>query len=161
METEKVQMKMKSSDEIRILLIGKTGVGKNAAANTIMQEKMFISELSSSSVTKECDKARGIVDQHKVAIIDTPGLFDTKEENTVIEAKIKLCISLSAPGPHVFIVVVQLGRFTAEEKNTVEQIQKIFGEQASKYTMVLFTHGDKLKLDRKASMSLLKTVLIC
>uniref|UniRef100_A0A8C2G1S9 AIG1-type G domain-containing protein n=1 Tax=Cyprinus carpio TaxID=7962 RepID=A0A8C2G1S9_CYPCA len=138
-------MKMKSSDEIRIVLIGKTGVGKSAAANTIMRENKFISELSSSSVTKECDKARGIVDQHKVAIIDTPGLFDTKEEKTVIEAKIKLCISLSAPGPHVFIMVVQLGRFTAEEKKTVEQIQKIFGEQASKYTMVLFTHGDKLK----------------
>lgn len=80
METEKVQVKMKSSDEIRIVLIGKTGVGKSAAANTIMQEKKFISELSSSSVTKECDKARGTVDQHKVAIIDTPGLFDTKEE---------------------------------------------------------------------------------
>lgn len=68
----------------------------------------------------------------------------------MIEAKIKLCISLSAPGPHVFIMVVQLGRFTAEEKKTVEQIQKIFGEQASKYTMVLFTHGDKLKRGQKS-----------
>ncbi|XP_016319604.1 GTPase IMAP family member 4-like isoform X4 [Sinocyclocheilus anshuiensis] len=150
METEKVQMNLKSSDEIRIVLIGKTGVGKTAAANTILGENKFNSELSSSSVTKECDKARRNVNQHKVAVIDTPGLFDTKEENTVIDAKIKLCISLSAPGPHVFLVVVQLGRFTAEEKNTVEQIQKIFGEQASKYTMVLFTHGDKLKRGQKS-----------
>uniref|UniRef100_A0A671KR94 AIG1-type G domain-containing protein n=1 Tax=Sinocyclocheilus anshuiensis TaxID=1608454 RepID=A0A671KR94_9TELE len=143
-------MNLKSSDEIRIVLIGKTGVGKTAAANTILGENKFNSELSSSSVTKECDKARRNVNQHKVAVIDTPGLFDTKEENTVIDAKIKLCISLSAPGPHVFLVVVQLGRFTAEEKNTVEQIQKIFGEQASKYTMVLFTHGDKLKRGQKS-----------
>ncbi|XP_050988108.1 GTPase IMAP family member 7 [Labeo rohita] len=143
-------MNQESNDEIRIVLIGKTGVGKSAAANTILGENMFTSELSSSSVTKACDKARGNVNGRKMAVVDTPGLFDTTEEQTVIEAKIKLCISLSAPGPHVFLVVVQLGRFTAEEKNTVEQIQKIFGDPASKYTMVLFTHGDKLKRGQKS-----------
>ncbi|XP_016319858.1 GTPase IMAP family member 4-like [Sinocyclocheilus anshuiensis] len=143
-------MNLKSNDEKRIVLIGKTGVGKSAAANTILGENKFISELSSSSVTKKCHKAKGNVNGQKVAVIDTPGLFDTKEEQIVIEAKIKLCISLSAPGPHVFLVVVQLGRFTAEEKNTVEQIQKIFGEQASKYTMVLFTNGDRLRRGKKS-----------
>lgn len=69
-------------------------------------------------MTTDCDKAKGNVNGLSVAIIDTPGLFDTKEDKAVTQANIKLCISLSAPGPHVFLVVVQLGRFTAEEKNS-------------------------------------------
>ncbi|XDV11436.1 hypothetical protein PO909_000377 [Leuciscus waleckii] len=125
--------------DLRIVLLGVSGAGKSPTANAILGREAF-----KESRTRESEIQRGRVEDRNISIIDTPGFFNPQLTDEELQKQMMKSLYLSAPVPHVFLLIINLETCREEQRNVVEQIQENFGAQAMRFTMVLFIGRDKI-----------------
>ncbi|KAM3590803.1 uncharacterized protein V6R79_016830 [Siganus canaliculatus] len=145
---------METSTKKRIVLLGKTGVGKSSLANTIFGEQLFPINHTPNSGTIQCQAKT----RKNITLIDTPGLFDTEVSEEKLKPEIVRCITECSPGPHAFLIVLKVEKFTKQEQDVIDKILQCFSEEALKYAIIVFTHGDQLQEGMKIEEFVAKNV---
>ncbi|KAL2092638.1 hypothetical protein ACEWY4_012436 [Coilia grayii] len=129
---------------MRIVLLGYRGGGKSSSGNTILGRQEF----GTSGRTAECVKREGETAGRHVTLVEAPGWWKnlTVEETPERDKQeIVLSVSMSPPGPHALLLVINVNEsFTGKHRRAVQEHLELLGERVWSHTIVLFTRGECL-----------------
>ncbi|XP_028288185.1 GTPase IMAP family member 7-like [Parambassis ranga] len=130
---------------LNLVLLGMAGTGKSASGNTILRSRHFASRPSSSSVTTECQAQTAEVGGRPVRVIDTPDIFDDDMKTSDRNKHVSKCRQLCGSDPCVYILVLHVSRFTDGERDILKKLERAFGKEVMRRTVLLFTRGNDLE----------------
>ncbi|KAM9482748.1 uncharacterized protein Hap1MRO34_007839 [Clarias gariepinus] len=137
-----------SSDDLRLVLLGRTGSGKSVAGNAILGRDEFKlrRDDATGATTQSCVKGTTVIGQKQVSVVDTPDLFLSSCSPENMATHLSSCMDLCAPGPHAFLLCVPVTLPGRSNLHDLGSLRNSFGSEAIlRHTLVLFTHSDMLK----------------
>ncbi|XP_029996053.1 GTPase IMAP family member 8-like [Sphaeramia orbicularis] len=136
---------------LRMVLIGRKESGKSMAGNRILFEdvfgpnwmkKEFLDQTGISTAVKHHNDIGGL----NITVVEAPGWDKNMIETGWLKSEVLHSVSMCAPGPHAFLLVVPISKaFTERDLTAVEELLEPFGETVWRHCLVLFTWGDWLK----------------
>ena len=124
---------------LRIILIGLTGVGKSRLGNKLSGKKEFLESDGPDSCTKKIQK---VLNQFKVEIIDSQGLSDTNNEDKEAITSIFNEIKENKPNVLAYVQKSSDKRFGDSSKKAIEKICKMFDTKSVwNHFIIIFTYA--------------------
>lgn len=128
--------------EMRLILVGNMGCGKTATANTLLTEG---SSTSTPEPSRRNEVRHAMSEGRRLKIVETPRWYWSGTHiDTSVQRETERALSLLAPGPHAFLILVPVGQFTQMDGRIPSELERVFGRGALQHTLVLLTCGDYL-----------------
>ncbi|XP_063064204.1 nuclear GTPase SLIP-GC-like [Engraulis encrasicolus] len=127
---------MAATQNLRLVLLGEDQKENARVGNFIVRRDAFQTDAVVSE-RQVCERVTDLVGSRQVIVINPPDLF--RAEKTLLTARKKECMDLSAPGPHAFILVLRPENFLEEGRCKVESVLGELSNDALKYTILVTT----------------------
>ena len=146
----KIESLVKSAlaPELRLLVTGKTGVGKSTLVNGILGKVVAVEGAATlirctTQVTEYKAQLHGV----PVTVYDSPGLQDTTEkEDEYLKDMRKKCQRLSLV---LYCTKMTNNRLKDEDKHAIIKLTAAFGEDFWKYAVIVLTFANKEDVERR------------
>ncbi|XP_067272568.1 GTPase IMAP family member 7-like [Pseudorasbora parva] len=125
-------------NDLRIVLVGKNVSENSRVRNIILGTEVFDSK-AQSHLQLHSVRVSGEVEKRHITVINNPHLLQPHLLQHQITQGVRECLSLSDPGPHAIILVLQSKDFREEDRQRVKAVLNLFSEKAIKHTIVLTT----------------------
>uniref|UniRef100_A0AAQ6IDY9 AIG1-type G domain-containing protein n=3 Tax=Anabas testudineus TaxID=64144 RepID=A0AAQ6IDY9_ANATE len=115
--------------ELRVVLLENSWSKRREVGNLLLRQTVFDKEPNCSQ------RISGTLENKKISVINTQDLSFSKVDE--LTEFVKHCVSQSAPGPHVFLLVLQPENFTEEHKQTLWKVLENFSDRSFNHSVVL------------------------
>ena len=139
-----------SKKDLKLVLIGETGIGKSQLGNFILKKEVFGVGNNTNSISENIS----IIGNKQVTIVDTPGLNDANPRDyDIMEQIISKFQNDKAIDGIILVYSFKKARKTKKDQELIKNLKKIFGEDILKTRLkVIMTNrstGEEFDYDKQ------------
>ncbi|XP_049331700.1 GTPase IMAP family member 9-like [Astyanax mexicanus] len=124
---------------LRMVLLGKNSSEISRVENFILCRDAFNTEAPPPSVKQHSKRSGGSVEGRNITLINTPHLFDPQLSAEELNKRVRECMTLCSPGPHVLMLVLHPDDFTETDRHRLNYILLYLSEEPREHILVVTT----------------------
>ena len=133
--------------ELRLLVTGKTGVGKSTLVNGILGKEVAVEGAGSIRCTTKVEEFERMIQGVSVTVFDSPGLQDDAEnEERYLREVMETCKRVSLV---LYCTKMTNTQLTDDDKKVMIKLTTAFGEEFWKYSILVLTFANKEDFTRR------------